>query len=257
MTFFGGLIGSRIFFVTGNPGNFDSLLKILLVNRYPGLDFWGGIIGGLLTLAAFSRRFKISFFVLADFIIIGIFAGLVLGSIGCLLGSCQSGFVSSGPFAVTQIGLVGQRFPVQAVDALFFLLGFCYLWRMGIKFHFSGKVTALGLILLGLIKFITEFWRGEVTRVNFGLTGSQIWAVAIFILGVYVYYRQSKRSVLGDVRYVFTPRFRNNTLPKFLKSCYNSLVNWRLSLNIYLRRAALHTKGVLRNLNVKSQPPKF
>lgn len=257
LTFFGGLIGSRIFYVAANLGSFDSLLKIFLVNKYPGLDFWGGVVGGLLALAFFSGRFKLSFWALADFIAAGIFAGLVLGSFGCLLGSCQSGFVTDGPLAVTQIGLIGTRFPVQFFEAVFFLLGFWYLWKMGVKYHFHGKILALALTLLGLIKFVTEFWRGDVSRITGGLTTGQAFAIFAFASGIFVYYRQGKRSVVSDARYLFTPKFRKTTLPKLLKSCYNSIVSWRFSLNRSFKGAAFRTKGLLKNLNVKSQPPKL
>src|SRR5258708_17707733 len=127
LTFSGGLIGARVYFVLLHLNQFDTLSKIVLINRYPGLSFWGGFLVGFLVLKFFAARFKLAFWQLADFALIGLLIGLSISSLGCLLGSCQYGLPSNLPFAVTQVGLIGKRFPLQIIEALVYLVIFYYL----------------------------------------------------------------------------------------------------------------------------------
>src|SRR3989304_7271997 len=58
LTFFGGLIFARVYFAILNWDLFGDLGKVILLNRYPGLSFWGGFFGGVLTLKLFTLRLK-------------------------------------------------------------------------------------------------------------------------------------------------------------------------------------------------------
>ncbi|TSC64167.1 MAG: phosphatidylglycerol:prolipoprotein diacylglycerol transferase [Microgenomates group bacterium Gr01-1014_93] len=83
LTFFGGLLGARIFFVTLNFDFFkEDLFKILLITKYPGINFWGGFLGGWLTLFIFAKRLKFNFLQVADIAAIGFTGALILGDIG-------------------------------------------------------------------------------------------------------------------------------------------------------------------------------
>lgn len=261
LTFFGGLVGARLFFVLTNPNLFDSLLKILLINRYPGLNFWGGIIIGLLSLKLLVNHFKLHFWQIADFVTVGVFASLILGSFGCLLGSCQYGIVSSFPLSVSQVGVLENRFPIQLVSSILYLMSFLNLWKICLRFHFNGKVTALGLIYLGLIKFFTDYLRGDTVLVLGGVGVNQVFAIAAFIFGLYIIYTQGKRSVREDLLFVpslFTDkRNRKLTLLKLQKAWYNRRVNWKVSLSKSRKTFVIKTKSILKNLNVTKNPPQF
>src|SRR3990167_2090131 len=68
-----GFVFSRAVFVLGNLSFFDSFTKIFFINRYPGLSFWGGLIGGLIFLWWLSKKNRIPFFRVADIAMIGFF----------------------------------------------------------------------------------------------------------------------------------------------------------------------------------------
>ena len=257
LTFFGGLIGARIYFVLANFSAFHSISQIVLINRYPGLYFWGGIIGGGAALILLTRRFKMDFWHIADFVTVGIFAGLILGTFGCLLGSCESGIPSNLPIAVSQIGLVGARFPIQFLETLAFLLSFIYLWQIGLKFHYNGRVLSVGLFLLGLIKFFAEFFRSNTTHLTAFLTLGQVFALALILLSFVIHYHQTKRSLWSDVKVFFSPRFRRVILPKLVKGCYNFLTNIRFKLHRSTKNVKVQSKNLLRNINVKPKPPQY
>src|SRR5581483_4248893 len=142
LSVFSGLILARNYFLLFHPELFDPI-KIFLFNRYPGFAFWGGLVGGSLGLWFFAQRFKLNLWQVFDFAVVGLFIGLSFASWGCLLGSCQYGVVSHSFLAVPQVGVIGTRFPVQALEAILFWLGFLYLWKKLLRFHFAGSITAL------------------------------------------------------------------------------------------------------------------
>ena len=261
LSFFGGLIGARVFYVLTNTAQFADLQRVFLVNRYPGLNFWGGIIFGFLTLQLIVKHFRLQLWQMADFVTVGVFAGLILGSTGCILGSCQYGVVSSSPLAVLQVGVLERRFPVQLLAALLYFFAYLYLWKICLRFHFNGKVTSAGLIILGLVKFFTEFLRGDAQNLVGNFTVNQLFAVVAFFLGFVVLYTQGKRSVKGDLhsclKFFINNNFRRMALAKMFKGWYNFRINWKVSLQRSRRKFVSNTKSLLRNINVKKNPPQF
>lgn len=254
LTFLIGLLGSRIVHVLLNFSQFDQLEKFIYFNKYPGLSFWGGLLFGGLALIFFAKRGKLNFFLLADIACVGLFASLILGSLGCLLGSCQYGVVSSLPIAVNQVGFIGERFPVQLVAAFFYLIGFFYLWKACLRFHFVGKIVSLSLVFLGLIEFILLFLRADeqiiFKFVNFG----HVFSLVTLFLGIALFYKQSKRSLTEDLmfalRVFYNSSTRQKTLLKIRKSWYNFRVSLRASLAGWRRKLP-------KKLNVKSNPTEF
>lgn len=254
LTFAIGFIGSRIFFVLTNLSKFSDIFQIILFNRYPGLSLWGALIFGSLSLYFLTKRLKMNFFLIADVAIVGLFAGLVFGSLGCLLSSCQVGVPSNGFLAVAQAGFIEKRFPIQVIYAIAYLIVFFYLWKMCLRFHFAGKVLAVGFIALGLIRFFGDFYRGE-TQFNFGIfSENHLISLFIFLIGVMLIYSQGNRKISNDLAilsmFLIDSKSRNLALLKLKKSWYNHRVNWKVST---LKLVKLFT----RKLNVKENPPKY
>jgi len=242
LTFFGGLIGARLFFVSLNWNFFSAdLFKILLLTKYPGMSFWGGFLGGWLTMFLFARRLKFNFLQIADLSAIGFLGGLVLADVGCFLGGCGIGKLSNAFFATTVVGVVGKRFPVQAIEALVSLYILVKMWPVATHFHNFGKVISLSLIYLGLLKLASEYFRA----VN---QGSYFLALATLILGVVLYYKSSGKSILTDLK--LTLRFAIGLftgtkswkliLERIRKNWYNFKVSWNWKFKKvfkFLRRA--------------------
>ncbi|MBI2021638.1 prolipoprotein diacylglyceryl transferase [Candidatus Daviesbacteria bacterium] len=254
VTFVGGLISARIYYILFHLNLFDQIYKVFLINRYPGLSFWGAFLGSLVILKFFARRLKVDFWLVADITMPGLFVGLVIGSIGCLLGSCQYGLPSNLSFAVSQVGLIGKRFPLQVVEALLFFIGFIYLWRRVLKFHINGVVAALGLILLGVIKFALEFYRGDRQFLFGNISLGHLYSIAVFLVGLSIYYSRSKKSLLSDIKFVLSLPInkdrRGVVLNRLGKNWYNLKVNFKVSLQ-------RKTKKIMRGINVKTESPKL
>lgn len=263
LVFFGSIVGARIFFMIFHWQLFDSLEKFFLLNRYPGLSFWGGMIGGGTALWFFGRKSKSSLWQLLDFAAIGLLIGLVFGNIGCLLGGCSYGVVSSSFWAVPVTGLLGKRFPVTILEGVVSLPLFSGLWKQAVRFHFEGKIVALSFIWLGIVKFFTEFYRGDSQRLipSLWFTFGHLFALSLFVAGVVIFYRRAHRSFPADVREFLkifhSQKKRQALILQLRKGWYNHLVNFRVKFEGALRTLHSLPKILKRKLNVKSTPTNF
>lgn len=253
MIFVGSIIGARAFFVLVNYPQFNSLLKIVDILRSPGLSFWGGLIGGAIVLALASKRLKLRFWQVADLVTVGFFIAWFFGNIGCLLGSCEYGVETNSFLAVSQTGVVGKRFPIQIVQSLLALAAFWYIWKSIIKFHFDGQIVGIGMILLGLIKLLTEpFKVAQVAVKDISLT--YFLSLLLIAAGIWVLYNKSKKSLRQDLAYsvniISQENKRKQALSKARRWWYNIYVNARLSIVRF-------KKALFKLLHVKSNPDQF
>lgn len=253
LSFFGGLIGARILFIILE---FDSFgpdpLKWVLITKYPGLNFWGALLGGVISTYFFVKRLNLNFWQVSDIASIGFLGGLILGNIGCFLGGCSFGIPDQSIVAVQIVGVIGKRFPVQAAEAVIFAIILWRFWPKAIHFHFNGKIASLSLIFFGIVRFFLEFFREK----QYSFIGFLIYLL-LFGIGIFIFYKQGKRSFRKDIKNaVFTlvelfknPEVRNDILKKIDKSWYNQKVaiNWKFN----------GIRKVLRRANVKPTPKNF
>lgn len=192
LTFFGGLIGARLYFILGYQEIFlTDFIKIFSLVRYPGLSFWGAFLGGFLTLYFFLKRSTLPIMTVLDIASVGVLGGLIIGSIGCFLGGCGLG-IESNFLGVKMVGTVGLRFPVQLLDALLLSLLLLKMWPKAIHFHVPGVILGQVLIFLGVIKFLTDFLRHDKS--------GQIFNILLAFFGVYLLYKVLKRDITLDLK---------------------------------------------------------
>lgn len=245
LTFLGGLIGARIYFVTEHWDLFVvEPSKILLFYKFPGFSFWGGILGGWLTLFYFSKKFKLDFWQIADIASVGFLGGLILGNIGCLLGGCGVGIPSKLFFAVSQVGTIGTRFPTQVLEALLLTFALIKIWSFATHFHSRGIIVAMTLIFVSLIKLLMEPVRATHGQNYFFLT-------TLLILGFVIFYKVTRRNIFWDLKntglflvgITHRPEVRKLLLLMIKKSWYNqtTAIGWKFR----------NLKKIARRLNVR------
>lgn len=241
LTSLGGLLGSRIYFVIENLQVFTaSPLNFFLINKAPGFSFWGGILGGWLALFFLSKRFKVDFWQFADIASVGLLGGLVLSELGCFFGGCNVGVPSKSFFAVSMVGIMERRWPVQLLEAAFLTLALMKVWAQATHFHQRGKIVSLTFIYIGAVKLILEPLKGDHSTI--------IFQVILILLGLTIYYKVTNTNPtkqlkdLGKVLtgFVSDPAARRKGLQNLGKSWYNRKTNiiWKLrNLKKSLRRA--------------------
>ncbi len=240
LTFFGGLLGSRLYFVLGHPGLFaENYLKILFINKVAGFSFRGAILGGWLTLFFIARFKKMDFAKIGDIASVGFIASYIFADLGCFLGGCNVG-IQSNFFAVNMVGFLGKRFPTQLLEAVLLVFVMFSLWSTAIHFHTRGKILSLSLIYVGFIKFLMEPLKQNHDE-------GSILSLVLLILGVTFLYKVTKRNPLTDLKSLlaFVSKLitdqatRQATLVGLKKYWYNkkTSISWKIrNLRKNLRR---------------------
>lgn len=232
LTFLGGLIGSRIYFVTEHLAFFVATpVNILLINKAPGFTFWGGFLGGWLTLFFFARRFRMDFWQLADIALVGLLGGLILSDMGCFLGGCSVGSVTKSALSVNMTGLIGKRWPVQLIEGFLLSLVFLRIWAKATHFHQRGKIASLGFIYIGLIKLLLLPLKENRSEA--------IFVAIVMLLGLTLYYVITKQNPIKHIRNWVC----SLTVQNIIKYWYNQ----KISIGWKLR----NLKKLLRRSNVK------
>lgn len=253
VTFIGGLIFSRLYFGIEHFQFFaENPFKLIFVNKYPGFSFWGGFLGGWLSLYFFCRRFKMDFWQIADIAVVGFLGGLILSDIGCFLGGCGAGIPSKLFFSTAMVGLLGKRFPVQILEAALFSLCLFRIWSKATHFHPRGKIISQSLILIGIIKLAMEPLRAVHGA-------GYIFSLTLIVLGVTIFYKTygGSRTPLSDlssfglflVKLLRDKENRQMLMVSLKKSWYNqkTAIAWKLG----------QVTKLLRRLRVRPSPKNF
>lgn len=245
LTFLGGLMGARIYFVLEHLQFFaESPLRIIIFTHYPGFSFWGAFLGGWLALFHFARRFKMDFWQSTDIASVGFLGGLILANLGCLLGGCSIGAASKLFFAVPQVGAIGKRLPVQGFESLLLTIILLIIWSQATHFHLRGKIVSLSLIYIGVVGLLMEPLR-EIR------SGGYIFSATLIMLGLTILYRITKRNILLDlknsslflVKLLTDPKTRQIVVDRLAKTWYNQKTSFLWKLR--------NVKKTFRRINVK------
>lgn len=249
----GAFLGARIYFILTHLDFFtQDFSKMVMILKYPGFSFWGAFLGGWLAFNFAVKKFRMDFWSIADIASVGFLGSLILGDIGCFLSGCGVGIQSNAFFATSIVGQVGYHFPVQIVEAIALAIVLYNIWPKATHFHVSGKILSLVLIWVGIIKFLTEFYR--VLNEN-----GQFFAAILVTLGVVIYYKISKKSFIQDTRFVARQVIRMWVDYKFAKevllnvtiNCYNLLSKWMYEKKVSWK---WRFRSILRRFNVGTYP---
>jgi phosphatidylglycerol:prolipoprotein diacylglycerol transferase len=168
-TVIGGIVGGRIGYVLTYLSAFrEKWVQIFQIWK-GGLTFLGAFVGGLVVLGLFAlaqRRGKdpISFWQLADVLVLGLALGVVLGWAACLLGGCSYGVLGRGfgYMALPDIyGVQQVRFATQIVGLIQAGVLFILFWFLRNRWPFAGAAFLMYSLLYFGGQFFLEFVRGD------------------------------------------------------------------------------------------------
>ena len=154
----GGRIGYMLFY---DFSNFIHAPWIILKVWEGGMAFHGGLIGVILTLSLFCRKYECNLFKVLDFITPMVPIGLGAGRLGNFINGELWGRVTDFPIGmVFPNGGTLPRYPSQLFE--FILEGvllFLILWFISSKERPTLFVSTNFLFWYGLFRFIAEFFR--------------------------------------------------------------------------------------------------
>lgn len=211
-----GIVGARVYYVVFAWDMYKDNLKEIFNIRNGGLAIYGGILFGLATVFIYAKVKKKNFLHMADFLILGVIFGQIMGRWG--------NFFNREAFGEYTDGLLAMQLPVSAVrsneitqtmwDHAVTINGvqfiqvsptFLYenLWNLGlllillwIVYHkrFNGQVFFTYLIGYGLGRVWIESLRtDQLLLPGTVIPVSQVLSAAVAVLGFVCYIVQSWR----------------------------------------------------------------
>ena len=194
----GGRLGYVLFY---KPGfYFENPLQVLYV-WHGGMSFHGGLLGVLIAMALFTRRYGIRLLDLADLIARVAPIGLFFGRLANFINGELWGRPTDVPWAmVFPTGGPAPRHPSQLYEAgmegvlLFLLLWWASGTALGRQ---RGGVAGLFLIGYGTARIVGEFFREPDAFLGFligGATMGQLLSLPMIALGLYLLLRREPRG---------------------------------------------------------------
>jgi len=212
-SFFGILIGGRLGYVIFyNPIYFAKhpleIISPINLNGelvgFFGMSYFGAVIGVFLIAYLFTKKRKVDFWKLLDFVLPTVTAGYFFGRIGNFLNGELYGRVTDKWWGMFFANEEFLRHPSQLYEA--FLEGFVLfiiLWMLRNKFRDKkGIITGIYLAGYGIARFGVEFFREPDECLGFiwnFLTLGQIFAILIMIIGtslLIILYRNYWKSAI-------------------------------------------------------------
>lgn len=166
---------------------------------FGGMVFYGGLIGGIIAGAIYCRYMKLDTMFYADIYAPAIPMFHAFGRLGCFLGGCCYGIESSWGFiyhdSLIETANGVTRLPIQLIEATGDLLICAVLVILSKKKSQKGMSIYLYLLMYSILRFTTEFFRGdEIRGFLFGVSTSQWISIIIFVIAVIFILRLYKKD---------------------------------------------------------------
>lgn len=192
----GGIVGSKIYYLIQNPQLLqDNFLGSVFSGA--GLIWYGGVIGGTITVAWWIRRKGLPFLLVADLMAPLLLLGQSMGRMGCFLsGDGCYGPPSDLPWAMSfpngVVPTMETVHPTPLYDTILLLALFFLLWSLRKKDFRPGTFFGLFGIFMGVERFFTESWRTDPKYILGFLSEAQIISIILFTGGAFLIYYVNK-----------------------------------------------------------------
>jgi phosphatidylglycerol:prolipoprotein diacylglycerol transferase len=182
-----GLAGGRLAYVIDRWSYFRSFPQEVFWVWDGGLSWIGGVAGVLLGIAIYAGIRRENYLSLLDTLSLpAIFIGFV-SWFGCLIDRCgygrEANFGFLTPPASNIFGVYANRFPVQAMGAIIYLIFLLYLYNLQQKNLPPGILASTALLLISLANFALSFFRGDAVRIVSGIRIDAIAALPLILIG--------------------------------------------------------------------------
>jgi phosphatidylglycerol---prolipoprotein diacylglyceryl transferase len=171
----GVLIGGRLGYVLFYEPTFyfNNPLEIVAIWN-GGMSSHGGMSGAVIAIWYVSRTLSVNWLTVLDIAAVPAAIGLALGRLGNLINQELYG---DNPIAIIKNVIIA---------------GAVYLYIRRRSKAPPGQAAALFLVLYGVLRFYTEYWREPEWPLVFGLTRGQLLTVPVLVAGVWLWHRANR-----------------------------------------------------------------
>ena len=196
----GAMVGAKLmFFATSvdvywlaELSFFDNIKHLIQIFVDGGLVFYGGLIGAVLGALLYVLLFKAPISNMMDMGLAGVPLFHAFGRLGCFMAGCCYGVEYHGIFAVTfpennaggaPAGV--ELLPVQLIEACLNLVLWVMLTVVYRRTTRRWFTSGLYLVSYGVIRFVLEFFRGDLIRGSvFSFSSSQFISFFVVAAGI-------------------------------------------------------------------------
>ncbi|MFZ0619594.1 MAG: prolipoprotein diacylglyceryl transferase [Candidatus Acidiferrales bacterium] len=185
--------------------------EIFSLNTFQsGGTFYGGFVGALALVAAYTYVQRMSIVAVLDTFAAGLPLGHAIGRLGCFAAGCCYGKPTTAAWGVTfknpaAAQLAGtplgvKLHPTELYEAAAEFLNFLILVWLGKRQTFRGQMMATYFILYGIERGLIEFVRGDPGRTmlwNGSVSLMQLVSVALVVIGAIVWWRGLRGQAPG------------------------------------------------------------
>lgn len=171
----------------------------MLLQAFGGSVFYGGMFGGLLVGKIYCSIRHTDILPYLDVTALFIPLFHVFGRIGCFLSGCcygiecEFGFVYRYSLIEAACGV--RRLPVQLFEAAGNLLIFFILYRLQKSGRMKDRLLYLYFLLYSVLRFVTEFFRGDEYRGFFLMFSTSQWiSLLLFCISGTILLRDRRKS---------------------------------------------------------------
>ena len=204
-----GIIGARLYYVIFDWRYYSNNIGEIVKIWNGGLAIHGGIIGGLLTILVYTKKYKTRLVRYLDFIVVGLIIAQAIGRWGNFFNGEAHGLATSlehlrnlhiPQFIINGMKINGVYYtPTFLYESLLCFIGFLLLLiiRRG-KYVKVGTPTAIYLIFYGIIRFFIE--RSRTDSLMFvGFKMAMIVSIIMIIIGLVMIILNKRKSRFEDL----------------------------------------------------------
>lgn len=190
--FFAGLLGARTLFIITNLEHYESGLFSFTRLNSGGIVFLGGAIAGALALWRWSTKHRLPWLITFNAATPGLIFAHALGRLGCFAHGCCYGKSCDLPWAITYTNPASLARPLGTPlhpTQIYEVLGLVLLGFWTLRENRKDRSQSLRFYLLGygILRFIVEFFRGDLLRGAYqGLSTSQWVSLAMIICSLFL-----------------------------------------------------------------------
>jgi phosphatidylglycerol:prolipoprotein diacylglycerol transferase len=187
------IVGSRLFFIFLNLSYYVKNPLDIVKIWEGGLVFYGGVLLAVPTAIWYVKKNGLGIWRTADLFAPSIAIGHALGRLGCFsAGCCYGKTAESIPWAVTftnpdSLARIGVPLhPTQLYESAGEFINFLILITLRKNKSFNGQLFMVYMLFYSVLRFIVEFFRGDVSRgfITNQLSVSQGISIIMFLVAV-------------------------------------------------------------------------
>src|SRR4030042_2435620 len=201
------IIGSRLFFILINASHYIKNPLDIFKIWEGGLVFYGGVLLAVPTAIWYVKKNGLGIWRTADVFAPSIAIGHALGRLGCFFAGCCSGKTAeallwavtfTNPQSLAQIGI--PLHPTQLYESAGEFINFLILITLRRYKSFDGQLFLTYVLLYSILRFIVEFFRGDIGRgfILYNISLSQGISILMLLIASVVLIVLRKRKVNKD-----------------------------------------------------------